>query len=94
MLEDAFNVVEMNTESVYIFKAKEERGRRLHHIEVNLAERGLEVYDFKRRKRIIYFETNLDFVGASEVQNNGRVLSAEGQELAVAGGRVCCCVGI
>ena len=77
-MKDVFNIIKMNTESVYIPEAKKEKDRRFHHIEVDLVERGLEVYNFKRRKRIIYLETNFDFVDASRVQNNKRIFLTKG----------------
>jgi len=60
----------MNAESVYIPKVKKEKGKRLYHIEIDLVEKDLEVYDFKGRKEVIYLETNFDFVDTSEIQNN------------------------
>ena len=70
-MKDVFNVVKMNAESVYIFEIKKERGRRLYHIEIDLVEKGLKVYDSKERKKVIYPETNFNFfVGISRVQNN------------------------
>lgn len=66
-MKDTFNVVKMNVESVYIFEVKKEKGRQFHYIEIDLAEKGLEVYDSKGRKKVIYFETNLNFVGASKI---------------------------
>src|SRR6266566_4197186 len=84
----------MNAESVYILEVKKEKGRQLHYIEIDLAERGLKVYDSKGRKRVIYLETNFDFVGVLRIQNNGRVLFIKGQELVIAGSRICRYIGV
>jgi len=69
-LKDTFNVVEINAESVYILKVKEKRDRRLHHIEIDLTEKNLEVYNFKKQKEVIYLETNFNFVNILGIQNN------------------------
>ncbi len=76
-MENVFNVVEINAKLVYIFEVKKKRGRRFHYIEIDLIKKGLEVYDSKEQKGVIYSETNFDFIGVSEIQNNGQIFLAE-----------------